>query len=55
LVALCLGAQTFSAKVRGILDTATRIGFPTPQGALKQLADFVNGIINTVLSIIAGI
>jgi hypothetical protein len=49
------GAQTFSAKVRGLLDTATKIGFPTPQGALEQLADFVNGIISAVWSLITAV
>jgi hypothetical protein len=47
------GAQSFSAKVRGLLDKATKIGFPTPAGVLEQLADFINGIINTFLSAIA--
>jgi phage-related protein len=41
--------------VRGLLDTATRIGFPTPQGAIEQLANFVNGIISAVINAIVGI
>jgi hypothetical protein len=48
-------AQTLSAKVRGLLDIATKTGFPTPQGALEQLADFVNGIISAVWSLITAV
>jgi hypothetical protein len=48
-------AQTFSAKVRGLLDTATRIGFPTPAGVLEQLADFVNGIIGAFIDAITAV
>ena len=48
-------AQTFSAQVRGLLQTATALGFPQPQGALEQLTDFVNGIINAVIGVIQAV
>ena len=48
-------AQDFSAQVQGLLTKATSLGFPTPQGVLEQLADFVNSIINAFLSAITAI
>ena len=49
------GAQDFSAKVQGLLTTATNIGFPEPQGLVQELAAFINGIIDAFLNAIATI
>ena len=37
------------------IRTATQLGFPQPQGALEQLTDFVNGIINAVIGVIQAV
>ena len=48
-------AQDISAQVQGREPTATSYGFPTAEGVLEQLADFVNGIINAFIGAITAI
>ncbi len=48
-------AQKFAATVQGQLTKATELGFPSPQEAVRQLTDFVNGFISAFMNVITSV